>query len=145
VGTLKHLFNIPDKFPAPVANSIIWISRKGLNDRNIEWEDKILAQFPQIEKVDLSLLDVDETIAKFQYVTHVIAPHGAGLSNIYICAQGTKILEVYPDDAYFKPCFYRLSAICKLEHAVMYLDFKNSGNTKTGLQAFNNAFTKFAC
>ena len=40
-------------------------------------------------------LSFEEQIATFRDATHVIAPHGAGLTNILWCAPGTHVLEVF--------------------------------------------------
>ena len=40
-------------------------------------------------------LSFEEQIAAFRDATHVIAPHGAGLTNILWCAPGTHVLEVF--------------------------------------------------
>ena len=80
-----------------------------------------------------------------QTATHVIAAHGAGLSNIYLCTPGTKVLEIYPNGVSFHPLYQRIATACQLEHAVAYLDFKNPENDETGLTAFSAILTKFIC
>jgi len=146
INALKSLLNIQPAINEGIkAKKIIWVSRKGLKERDLEWENEILAIFPEIEKVELSDLDVASTIDKFQSASHVIGPHGAGLSNIYLCSPGTKILEIYPVSAYFQPYFHRIAMICKLKHSIMYLDFKDQKNHENGLNAFKEAFFKFIC
>ncbi|HMG11416.1 MAG TPA: glycosyltransferase 61 family protein [Mucilaginibacter sp.] len=146
VNTLKEVFGISDTGNnKSITKNIIWITRKGQKNREIEWEYELLKQFPAIERVDLSLLPVDGTIAKLQYATHVIGPHGAGLSNIYLCRPGTKILEFYPNGAFFQPCYQRLSEVCFLDHTVMYLDFRNKADITLGINALTDMLNKFLC
>ena len=45
----------------------------------------------------------------------VLAPHGAGLSNIVFCQPGTKIIELFAP-TYVPPCYRIISNICGLEH-----------------------------
>lgn len=146
INTLKSIFHVTDASPSLTrASNIIWISRKGFHKREIEWEDELLSLFPEIECIDLSQLSADETIAKMQQVTHVIGPHGAAFSNLYLCRPGTKVLEIYPEDAYFQPCYHRLSESCELNHMVAYLDFKNKDNPVTGINFLTNAIRNFIC
>ena len=146
VKSLKELLKIASDTIIPLnSHHIIWISRKGLKVREIEWEDELLSFFPSIERVDLSLLDDVQTINKMQAASHVIGPHGAGLSNVYLCSPGTKVLEIYPNGSPFQPCYFRLSSICNLQYSVKYVDFKNKENKETGLPAFKDLLTKFIC
>jgi hypothetical protein len=143
ISGLKSLFSIHLANDLVKTKKILWITRKGLKERNLQWENEILATYPEIEAIDLSELDVSDTISKFQSASHIIGPHGAGLSNIYLCSPGTKILEIYPQATTFQPYFHRMAAICKLEHYIMYLDFNNKDNPETGINAFTSAFVKF--
>jgi hypothetical protein len=145
LGSLNKLFGIGSGHPsAPVTTRILLISRKGLGKREIAWETEILKAFPEIEKVDFSGLGPEETISTLRSATHVIGPHGAGLSNIYICRPGTRVLEIYPDAVTYQPCYQRIATLCRLDYAVMYLDFKDAANPVTGLMAFKQAFNHFS-
>jgi hypothetical protein len=144
IDALKALFNItPTEQPAPC--KIIWISRKGAASRDIVWERPLLEHFPSIETIDLSELSAIETIEKMQSATHIITPHGAGLSNIYLCNKGTHILELYPDGMLFKPCFYRLSSVCQLKHHVAWLNFEDEHDSKQGLAFLKTSLNNFVC
>jgi len=124
---------------------IIWITRKGLDFRHLEWENQIFAVFEQVEPVDLASMSCEQTIGMLREATHVIGAHGAGLCNIYLCCPGTKVLELYPNDITFQPCYQRIASLCSLEHAVMYLDFKNSGDLESGLLPFTRIFSSYIC
>ncbi len=56
-----------------------------------------------------------ELLAEAEFV---IAPHGAGLSNLLFCAPGTKVIEFTPD-CEFRPLFAQISDKLGLSHAVL--------------------------
>jgi hypothetical protein len=144
VDTLKEIFDAGNNYPAVDLKKIVWISRQGQHTRNIEWEDELLKFFPDIESVDFTMLPAADTILKLQEATHVIGPHGAGLSNLYLCKPGTKVLEVFPDSACFQPCYSRLSNVCGFEHSIVYIDFKNKAGM-CGFDFLKGVLTKFIC
>ncbi|TDO23147.1 glycosyltransferase family 61 protein [Pedobacter duraquae] len=127
VKGLRQLFCVENIVTDPLASRSIWITRHGSGSREIIWEDRFLRQFPDIDRIDLSILTAEETIKTMQEASVVIAPHGAGLSNIYLCRPDTEVIELYPDNYPFQPCYDRLSSTCKLKHRIMYLDFQSGG------------------
>ncbi|MFC0514572.1 DUF563 domain-containing protein [Mucilaginibacter angelicae] len=144
LGTLSKLFGLSAGLPpATSPRKVILISRKGLGKREISWESEILNAFPEIEKVDFSALGPDETIHKLRNTTHIIGPHGAGLSNIYLCRPGTKVMEIYPEKVTYQPCYQRISALCRLEYVLMYLNFHDASDPQTGFKAFDQALNLF--
>lgn len=118
----------------PAANTgepnIIWITRKTARTRLVAWEDELLAQFPSIKSIDTSDLSATDTIKVFETATHIISPHGAGLSNIIMCRPKTKVLELFADIKSYQPCYFRISSLSGLEHFVAETDF----NTKKGME-----------
>lgn len=143
IGALKSVFGITPNDALAKAERIIWISRKGMPERDIAWEEKILSLFPQIESVDLGALTANETINLFAEASHVIGPHGAGLCNIYLCGHGSKILEIFPNGFSVQPCYHRIATICDLEYSAMYLDFENHLSSKFGLEALSVILANF--
>jgi capsular polysaccharide biosynthesis protein len=127
----------------PTANTgepnIIWITRKTARTRTVAWERELLAQFPSIKSIDTSELSATDTIKVFENATHVISPHGAGLSNIMMCRPKTKVLELFADIKNYQPCYFRISSLCGLEHFVAETDF----NTKSGMQDCSIFLTDF--
>lgn len=45
----------------------------------------------------------------------VIAPHGAGLTNLVFCSPGTKVLEIFAPD-YLAKHYWIVSNVCGLKH-----------------------------
>ena len=146
VTALKNIFKVHDNIaPSTNAEKIIWITRRSSEERNIIWEEEILKQFKNIECIDLTTLNADETIAELKNATHIVAPHGAGLSHIYLAKPKTKVLEVFEKDAFFQPCYYRLSHICDLEHKVLFINFKDKNDVEFGINFFKKIFKEFIC
>jgi len=145
VNALKSLFCVSQPQAATSSSKkVILISRKGFI-RDIQWEELILSSYPEIERIYLSSLSDDDTISQLQDATHVIGPHGAGLSNIYLCRPGTKVLEIYPNGKSYQPCYYRISSICDLKYSVIYLDMENAENATSGFKAFKELMGTFLC
>ncbi len=45
----------------------------------------------------------------------VVAPHGAGLTNLVFCNPGTKVIEIF-SPSYLPNCYWILSNVCGLDH-----------------------------
>lgn len=130
LSAIKSLLKLSPLPPVTtVETSIIWITRKTARTRTVSWEDELLAQFPSIKSIDTSELSAADTIKVFKNATHVISPHGAGLSNIMMCRPKTKVLELFSDIKNYQPVYFRIASLSGLEHAVAETDF----NTKKGM------------
>ena len=55
----------------------------------------------------------------FSGATHVVAPHGAGLTNALWMPVGGKVLEIRPSYASGDFCFSEICALSSLEHEVL--------------------------
>lgn len=137
IDSLRELFFPNSNQPEGMEQDIFWITRKGDIERNLIWEESILKRYKEIESIDLNLLSVDETKAKFQSAKLIIAPHGAGLSNLFLASPGTRVLELFPTDTKFKPLYSRLAAICKLQHKGLFLNFRDEADSKFGMELFS--------
>ena len=129
INAIKSLLKIELPLLPTSKQEVIWITRKDVFARTIDWEDELLSQFPAIKKIDIRDFSATDTINVFQNATHVISPHGAGLSNIIMCRPKTKVLELFPDIKSYQPCYFRISVLCGLEHFVAETNF----NTKKGM------------
>lgn len=67
------------------------------------------------EPVRLETLSFVEQIGAFAGAEAVVAPHGAGLSNLVWCGRETRVLEILPA-SYLHPCFRVLAAAVGLRH-----------------------------
>ncbi|WP_443938118.1 glycosyltransferase family 61 protein [Pedobacter sp. MW01-1-1] len=145
IDRLKEMFAI-SILPRPIRQEkVIWISRKNLVNRNLVWENELLQKYPQIEVIDLTSLSARESINIMQHASHVIGPHGAGLSNIYLCEENTKILELFPHDSFFQPCYARLAQTCRLKYSTFQIDFRHTENETFGFNKLNQVLKDFLC
>lgn len=99
----------------------IFISRKG-SSRVIVNEvecDAILIRHGYT-KVYLEDLAIPSQVALFRYVTHLVAIHGAGLSNL-VFANDCKLIELYPvgRDPQLLHYYCQLSTLNSISHTVM--------------------------
>jgi capsular polysaccharide biosynthesis protein/tetratricopeptide (TPR) repeat protein len=86
----------------------IYISRRNSSNRPLLNEDKIeeLLSLLGFSIYYMENCTFEEQIAIAAHASIVVAPHGAGLTNILFCQPGTKIVELmmdkYPHDGYYK-------------------------------------------
>ena len=77
----------------------------------------------------LTNFDLLEQISIFKNCKSIIAPHGAGLTNLAFCKKKTNVIEIIPSDN--KSLLYkRISEINKLKYKSIYL--KKIHNNKNG-------------
>lgn len=127
---LRSFLNPLETDVKQLQKKIIWITRDTEPMRNIFWEKEILRYYPKIEFVDLKHYSIIDTVNLLNNASHIISPHGAGLSNIFICRENTNVMELYPETQSFQPCYSRISSLCSLNHFVLVLDFSNSRSKK---------------
>ncbi len=91
----------------------IYISRKLAVKRHLSNEDEFLPLLRKYKftKIYLEKLSIAEQVHLFRSASHVIAPHGAGLTNILFAPSNVKILEIRPvlTSGYF--CFQNLFSL----------------------------------
>lgn len=83
--------------PAPPGHRVVWLSRKSAGTRQFKWEDDLLRACPTVETPDLSQLTPAQQLSLFAETAVLIAPHGAGLTNIAFCPPGTQLVELFPE------------------------------------------------
>ncbi|RZL68602.1 MAG: glycosyltransferase family 61 protein [Pedobacter sp.] len=106
-------------------DKVIYISRKNVLERELIWEDALLDKFPHIKKIDFSDMVPDETVKLMSEARYIIAPHGAGLANLAFANKGISVLELYPSEKNYFPCYQRLCNQMSIQHQVIWLDFQN--------------------
>ena len=47
-----------------------------------------------LETIDLDKLNIIDQAQTFAEATHIVSPHGAGLTNLLWCEPGTKVIEL---------------------------------------------------
>jgi capsular polysaccharide biosynthesis protein len=77
----------------------VFVSRRLARHRRLLNEDEVAAALgPDFERVDLETLRVREKAALFAEAGLIVAPHGAGLTNLLFCERPTPVVELVHDD-----------------------------------------------
>ena len=89
---------------------LIYIKRKLASGRAIVNEQELIQSLKKFGFVDYYLEDMNfyKQVQLFYNAKVVIAPHGAGLTNLIFSKSNTKILELFGD--YLNPVFYKMSS-----------------------------------
>jgi capsular polysaccharide biosynthesis protein len=94
----------------------IYISRRSAKKRRLvneaELESQLAARGFQV--VQAELLPVAGQSALFRRARCVVAPHGAGLTNLIFSPKGTQFIELFPPQYKKPPCFQNLASACSL-------------------------------
>ena len=101
-------------------NRRIYVSRLGNDRRALQNEAEVIAQVSRygFEVVELDGMDVREQILLFAQASHVVAPHGAGLTNLLFCHPGTVVCELLPSH-YVNWCFRRMASLRYLQYGCL--------------------------
>lgn len=96
---------------APPAHRKVLISRSRASRRRLLNEDDLWARLePQgFERVFMEDLGFEEQVALMRETSVLVAPHGAGLTNMLFCPSGTHVIEI-ADLSFPNPNFYAVAA-----------------------------------
>jgi hypothetical protein len=99
----------------------VYISRRDSNNRILDNQTEIedLVTAYGFEIVSLTGLSLATQIEIFANASHIIAPHGAGLTNIVFCKVATKILEIHML-SYHNWCYRRLAGLYGLHYGCVW-------------------------
>jgi capsular polysaccharide biosynthesis protein len=89
----------------------IYVSRNDAPARRVENEDEVLQHLAPLGfvAVRLSELSMAEQARVFNEAEVIVAPHGAGLSNLVFCKEKTIVVEILPP-RWMAPCFMALAS-----------------------------------
>lgn len=89
----------------------VFISRQGATRRRLVNEDALWPRLAArgFERVRMEDLSFPEQVALMGETSVLVAPHGAGLTNMIACPEGTRIVEM-ADLTFPNPNFYALAA-----------------------------------
>jgi capsular polysaccharide biosynthesis protein len=87
----------------------IYISRDDSVLRKVVNEHEVIAclQKHGFKKIVLSECTIDEQIALFKNATEIVAPHGAGLTNLVYSKFGMRLIELF-GEVYLNECFWAI-------------------------------------
>ena len=110
---------VPD--PATDLPRRLWLSRRGVASRGVVNEEAVLELLSPhgFVSVQTETLSLAEQIALFRGATHVVAPHGASLTNL-MHMRGGSVLELFQEGHGVRPDFFQLAMIsgCDYRHAL---------------------------
>ncbi|MGL6283693.1 MAG: glycosyltransferase family 61 protein, partial [Microcoleaceae cyanobacterium] len=113
---LKDTFLPKGKINSPYGERI-YISRSQASRRRILNETEILEDLNNLGFVSVFLesMSVEEQAICMAGARVIIAPHGAGLTNLVFCRPGTKIIELFSDQ-YLIGLYWKISNLSGLQH-----------------------------
>jgi len=100
-----------------ISDRKLFISRAGASRRKILREHRLypVLQGAGFEIIFPGKMTVQEQMHTFSGATHIIAPHGAELTNLVYSRPGTKVLEIF--SPYYKNfCYANLATILSLDY-----------------------------
>ena len=108
----ENLFpiNSLEESNASIQVNRIYVSRKQAERRHLSNEDEFMPLLTKhkFQKVYLEQMSIIEQVKLFRTATHVIAAHGAGLTNVLFAPAHTRILEIRPELSSGQFCFEKL-------------------------------------
>jgi len=95
----------------------LYISRINSSNRKVENESKLIDKLKKnkFRIVELEQLSVREQAMLFSKASHVIAFHGAGLSNLVFCHPSAQVLEIF-QETNVHPLYWSLSELMHLSY-----------------------------
>jgi len=85
-------------------------SRRLLNEQELS---PLLTEFG-FETCEFESMSVQEQAQIMTEADYIVAPHGAGLTNLVFCNPGTRLLEIFGD--YIVPCYWSLANLVGMEY-----------------------------
>lgn len=128
IDTLKErFFKLADSIPP--SSERIYVSRSRAAYRKVANESQVVEMlsrygFTSIILEELSFL---EQVAVLRSAKVVVAPHGAGLTNLVWCDTKTKVLEIFSRD-YVNVCFWSLCQEADLDYYYILGDGEDPGD-----------------
>ena len=106
--------------PEAVPTRRIYISRARAARRRLLNEDEVWPLFEArgFERVFMEDLPFEEQVRLMQETAVLAAPHGAGLTNMIFCAEGTRVVEI-ADLGFPNPNFYAIAAALGLPYWIV--------------------------
>lgn len=120
----------------------IVVLRPGAVTRRIQNSDELMLNLKGWETVVLEKMSIREQMKTFAEASHVVAAHGAGLTNLLWCQPGTKVLEINQKSELHKKVYPILSHNLDLEHKLYLADIvpipRENGEKPKGIKRFSD-------
>lgn len=110
----------------------IFVSRKDAKRRRIVNEEEVWKMLRRrgFKRVTLSGLSVRDQMRLFASAPAVVAPHGAGLSNLVFCRPGIRVVECF-SPTYVNGCFRNVAHHVKLDYKQVVGDAAGRSQAET--------------
>ena len=95
----------------------LYITRRRASIRRVLNESSLSPLLAErgFEVLELEGLALSEQVRAFAEASHIVAPHGAGLSHLVFCEPGTRVLEL-GTPLRQEPYFHAIAALCGLRY-----------------------------
>lgn len=124
-----------EKDPAFVTHPLVYINRGDAPKRKVLNESVVEAILEQygFRSYSLSELSLKQSMQLFRQAKIVVAPHGAGLTNLIFCQPGTQLIELF-SDKFVNHYFYELASNLGLAYDFMVGSPINDHQVQTRFQ-----------
>lgn len=114
--------------PVPVAENPtrrVFISRTGATRRRLLNEEELWPRLEKagFERVRMETLNFEEQVKLMRETAVLVAPHGAGLTNMLFCPEGTHVVE-FADLSFPNPNFYAVASAMQLNYWLLKAEGK---------------------
>jgi hypothetical protein len=120
----------------------IVVLRPGAKTRKITNSDELLLALKGWQTVELEKMTIKEQMKIFAESTHIVAAHGAGLTNLLWCKPNTKVIEIQDPKMIGKKVYPILSHHLGLKHELYLADTvpigMESGKKPKGVKRFSD-------
>ncbi|NMG57472.1 glycosyltransferase family 61 protein, partial [Geitlerinema sp. P-1104] len=114
---LRSQFLPSQPSPAPISAKRLYISRKTAQYRRVINEPQLMQRLQQqgFQVIALENYSVTEQAQLFANAELIVAPHGAGLTNLVFCQGDTKVVELFSPN-YIRYYYWSICQYLKLNH-----------------------------
>ena len=120
----------------------IVVLRPGAKTRKLLNSDELLLKLKGWETVALENMSISDQMKTFAEASHILAAHGAGLTNLLWCHPGTKVIEIQARNMLHKKVYPLLSHNLDLEHTLYLADVvtipRDNGHKLKGVKRFSD-------
>ena len=138
---LRHFKGLVDLKDVKPHKKIV-VLRPGAKTRRLINSDELLLKLKGWETVALENMNIRDQMRTFAEATHIVAAHGAGLTNLLWCRPGTKVIEIQDKNMIHKKVYPCLSHNLDLDHKLYLADVveipRENGKRLKGVKRFSD-------
>lgn len=126
---LKTEFLYKTEIQEKTRDERIYISRKNASGRKVINEEELVSYLSKFgfKSITFESMSVSEQASLMSNAEAVVAPHGAGLTNLVFCNPGTKVIEFF--SMHITNAYWLISQQCNLDYySLKCADSENNNN-----------------